>query len=176
MITEKCSALVKKVNMKYEHVIRDFANRTCKNLEYIDNCREDPDIEVYEVTQLINSMLGLLVFPQQRFFNSIPETPLGELETQGWPRIEPTPKIQASEYFKPCTILRELVRVLHHTIAHFNIEFLSKKSGEISGIRIWNIDPRKGDRPKTWEAEISIETLCRITELFIESPEPENIS
>jgi len=82
----------------------------------------------------------------------------------------------ASEYFKPCTNLRELVSVLRHSTAYFNIEFLSRESGEISGIRIWNIDPRKGNRPKTWEAEISIETLRRIIELFIESLELENIS
>ena len=162
--------------MIYEHVVQEFAQRTQKNLDFIYQHKNNPETKVYEVTQLINSMLGLLVFPQQRFFNSIPEITLEELEKQGWPRIEPTPKIQASEYFKPCINLRELVRVLRNSIAHFNIEFLSKKPGEISGIRIWNIAPRKGNRPITWEAEISIETLRRITELFIESLEPENIS
>jgi len=162
--------------VKYEHVVQEFAQRTQKNLDFIYQHKNNPETKVYEVTQLINSMLGLLVFPQQRFFNSIPETPLGVLEKQGWPRIEPTPKIQASEYFMPCTNLRELISVLRHSIAYFNIEFLSRESGEISGIRIWNIDPYIVNKPKTWEAEISIETLRSITGLFIESLEPENIS
>ena len=51
--------------MNYEDVIADFATRTKKNLELIRRLQaEDPESEIYEVTQLLNSMLGLLVFPK----------------------------------------------------------------------------------------------------------------
>ncbi|MBA7698739.1 hypothetical protein ES703_107421 [subsurface metagenome] len=76
--------------MMYEEVIRDFAQRTQKNLQAIEYLlkkrkegREVP--EVFETTQLVNSTLGLLVFPQQQFVNDIPATPINELKKMGWP-------------------------------------------------------------------------------------------
>lgn len=64
--------------MMYEEVIRDFALRTRKNLEAIETLQR-LDAGVFKVTQLINSMLGLLVFPQQEYVESIPRIPLEEL-------------------------------------------------------------------------------------------------
>lgn len=72
--------------MEYKDIVRDFAMRTAKNLELIEKMRkEDPCAEVFEVTQLVNSMLGLLVFPQQKYFNKIEKIPLAALKAQGWP-------------------------------------------------------------------------------------------
>ncbi len=48
--------------MMYKEVIQDFARRTRKNLEAIDRLHAEGR-QVYEVTQLVNSTLGLLVFP-----------------------------------------------------------------------------------------------------------------
>ena len=45
--------------MNYESVIRDFAERTRKNLGIIEGLHAEGG-EGYEVTQLVNSMLGLL--------------------------------------------------------------------------------------------------------------------
>ena len=61
--------------MMYEEVVLDFALRTRKNLEAIEALQR-LDAGVFEVTQQINSMLGLLVFPQQEYVESIPKTPL----------------------------------------------------------------------------------------------------
>lgn len=61
--------------MMYEEVIHDFAQRTRKNLKVIESLQE-AGLEVFEVTQLVNSCLGLLVFPQQNFVKKIPHTPL----------------------------------------------------------------------------------------------------
>ncbi len=72
--------------MNYEDLVRDFAQRTRKNLQALRTLQKsNPEMEVYEVTQLMNSMLGLLVFPQQQYINRIPETPLDQLTSQGWP-------------------------------------------------------------------------------------------
>jgi len=72
--------------MEYQNLVRDFAIRTMRNLEAVEAATtRDRDAELYEVTQLINSMLGLLVFPQQKYCSKIPEKSLEELRASGWP-------------------------------------------------------------------------------------------
>lgn len=46
----------------YEELHRDFALRTKANLEYIKNAWNAEEPNVYNVTQLINSCLGMIVF------------------------------------------------------------------------------------------------------------------
>lgn len=70
--------------MNYEDVVADFAKRTSKNLEALEGIQGQGE-EVFEVTQLINSMLGLLIFPREEFVGRIPEKPLTELKAEGWP-------------------------------------------------------------------------------------------
>lgn len=150
--------------MEYKNVVEDFVARTRQNLNHIREAalvcpgHEETGPAVYEFTQLVNSMLGLLVFPQQRFFDNIPETPLVELEETGWPAI------RVSEGF-PDKVdnLKALMRYLRNAIAHFNIEFLTQSS-QLSGVRVWNT---RGGR-RTWQADLSVETLEQITDRFIE--------
>ncbi len=44
--------------------LSDFINRTLTNLTYIQQAEKQGQ-EVYEVTQLVNSFLGLIILPQQ---------------------------------------------------------------------------------------------------------------
>ncbi len=145
--------------MEYKNLVRDFAERTLKNLEAIETAIEhDPDSEVFEVTQLINSMLGLLVFPQQRFFDRIPETSLNELRANGWP-------IPAMTGSPPhATNLRDLMRCLRNGISHCNLEFESD-GHKITGMRIWNYP--MGTRTKNWEAHLGLSELREIARQFI---------
>lgn len=145
--------------MMYESVIRDFAERTRRNLRAIERLRDKGD-EVYEVTQLVNSMLGLLVFPREEFVEQIPRTPLNELKTSGWP----IPRV--SEGFPPAADLRELVRYLRNAIAHFNIQFIGDGMNEIRILKVWNTNPRTQE--KTWEAEVGIDELRGISERFVD--------
>jgi hypothetical protein len=65
--------------MEYHNLVVDFANRTLANLDTLRNIQNQPgESDVYEVTQMINSMLGLLVFSQQSYVNRIPQTPSSE--------------------------------------------------------------------------------------------------
>ena len=52
-----------------EYFISDFAERTKTNLEIINMIAKSPfqDGKAYEVTQLINSFLGLVVLPNEKF-------------------------------------------------------------------------------------------------------------
>lgn len=49
----------------YTHFIKEFADRTTENLQIIERFSYKP--EKKEVTQLINSLLGLLVVPSERY-------------------------------------------------------------------------------------------------------------
>lgn len=147
--------------MMYEDVVADFAKRTIANLRAIRQMRHESDrAPVYEVTQLINSMLGLLVFPQQRYVDRIPTTPLVELERQGWP----VPQVVGD--YPQVSDLRGLVRMLRNAISHFNLEFHPSDDNEIDRLTVWNTEPRTGK--VTWKAQLSVSDLDAITERFVE--------
>lgn len=131
--------------MNYANVVEDFASRTKKNLETLRQLqKQHPEIEIYDVTQLINSMLGLLVFPQQSYFKKIPKITLVELQTQGWP----IPKVTPSS--KQAKNLRDLMRYMRNSVAHCNIIFLTDDRNVIIGLRMWN----------TWKSD---DKLLRVT-------------
>lgn len=48
-----------------EHFLKDFANRTIHNLQFIEERSEQ--YSLYEVTQLINSLLGLIIIPVEAY-------------------------------------------------------------------------------------------------------------
>ncbi len=160
--------------MMYEDVVRDFALRTRKNLDALDALAENGR-DVYEVTQLINSMLGLLVFPQQEYVDKIPKTLLAELAKSGWP----IPKVRGG--FKQVENLNQLVRYLRNAVAHFNIKFLGDGQNNISVVRVWNMVPAKDENgkvlrnndgsaveKKNWEAELGVAELRGIADRFID--------
>lgn len=144
--------------MEYQHLIEDFARRTRDNLRCLNSLKASGG-EVYEVTALVNSMLGLLVFPQQRYVDSIPETPIDELANQGWP----IPSVVGD--FSQVPNLRQLVRHLRNAISHFNVEFFADGSGQIAGLIVWNVDPRSNRT--TWRARLSVSDLDAIAHRFI---------
>lgn len=115
-----------------ESLVLDFAERTRSNLELVAHEAQAGNASAFEVTQLINSLLGLLVFPRERFLEDIPETPLQDLS--GW--MDTAVRFEAGT--RPKT-LRELIRVLRNGVAHFNIEFFSEK-GQVVGVRVANMD------------------------------------
>lgn len=143
--------------MMYQDVVADFAKRTRKNLRAIESLRSTGD--VFEVTQLVNSMLGLLVFPREEFLEKIPKVPLETLLAYGWP----VPKVR--EGFTQAAHLGDLVRYLRNAISHFNIEFVGNGENEIRSIRVWNTD--RGGK-KTWEADLGLDELRGIAERFVD--------
>lgn len=138
--------------MNYDDLLKDFTKRTKRNLAVIEELHEKGE-EVYEVTQLVNSCLGLLVFPKERFIQEIPETPLEQLEQEGWP----IPKLTGN--FPQARNLRELIRYLRNAIAHFNIEFIGD---DIRILRVCN----KRHGKKLWEAELTVDDLRKFIDKF----------
>ena len=143
--------------MQYQDVVKEFAERTRANLRAIE-CLKVGGFEVYETTQLVNSMLGLLVFPREEFVDQVPDTPLAHLVAAGWPRPKTSPN------FPEVTDLRQLIRYLRNAIAHFNVEFLSDVQQQVVGLRVWNTPPNRD--VKNWEAELRVTELRQIAENF----------
>lgn len=142
----------------YEDVVRDFALRTRKNLEAIETLREHQTTEVFEATQLVNSMLGLLVFRQQECVEAIPRTPLEELLREGWliPRVIGN--------FPQVSDLNELVKKLRNAVAHYDIKFIGDGEDHISILRVWNMASGR----MNWEVELSLTELRGIANRFID--------
>ena len=61
--------------MEYQQVLEDFAERTLRNLERIRSIEDEErrngrlpkEFSVYAVTQQLNSLLGLIVFPKETY-------------------------------------------------------------------------------------------------------------
>jgi len=150
--------------MNYEKLVRDFAARTRINLDYVNKAarrkRKRPGPIVFETTQLINSMLGLLILPEVAYFDLIPKHLLPELENQGWPHINTVFGSLREDN------LQQLMRYLRNGFAHGNIRFLADPTSyEITGLRVWN-ETSKGI--KNWEAEFDIHQLQELVFRFLE--------
>jgi hypothetical protein len=149
-------------NYEADNLVLDFARRTKKNLEFIEEVvarsSTDSGHQVYEVTQLINSLLGLLVFPKERYYDDLPEIPLQDLVKDGWPEI----RLLVGR-FEPKN-LKQLMRYLRNGIAHHNIEFTSQDGKTISGLIIWNIRNKRID----WKVELTLNDIRLIVYKFIE--------
>jgi hypothetical protein len=144
--------------MDYHSLVEDFARRTRSNLEALQSLRRS-GVEVYEVTALVNSMLGLLVFPQQSYVDCLPEVLLEELASEGWP----IPQVQGG--YPQVANLRELVRYLRNAVSHFNVEFYSDNAGQLAGLTMWNTAPRS--KKVTWKVRLTVNELEGIAMRFV---------
>jgi hypothetical protein len=118
--------------------------RTLSNLEHLDRLAKDEESRdvlperrtAFPVTQLINSLLGLVVFPKENYSKAVPEKKLADLIDDGWPQVEisyPSPSCsrpKRGRNHKRCETLNELVRVLRNGTSHFNIEFKNNPGTE----------------------------------------------
>lgn len=146
------------MNTSKKHFVKVVATRTLKNLEAIDRLHESQEFEFYEVTQLLNSCLGLLVFPQEEREREIPVIRFADFEEQGWP----SPEFISGSVGNS----RELIRFLRNAITHCDLRFEADDAREIRGLRVWN----KNRGRKTTEAKLTIadlrKLLCKLAELM----------
>ena len=98
-------------NMEF---VKDFAIRTKNNYELL---KQGP----YEVTQLINSMIGLLIIPETKLYEKIVDTMVsGKLLT------ELNQCITMNDYTSPVD-LKGICKHLRNAIAHSNITPVAEK-------------------------------------------------
>jgi hypothetical protein len=148
--------------MNPEEPVRDMMRRTMCNLRVIEEqaTRYGP----YEITQLVNSFLGALAHPWERFKTDLEAMTIDDAEAQGWPVIA---KERDTDY-DPQNV-GDLLRLMRNGIAHGNIAFLPNDRAEIRAIRLWNTNPQT--RQRTWGAVITVDTMRELLEQFVELAE-----
>ena len=128
----------------------EIVRRTRKNLLYIRRafeCQED----VHVVTQLVTSLLGLVVLPKEQYWEeNIWNIRLDKLTDQGWPKWD----IQ-----KGCADnLGQLIKHLRNASSHGRITF-SSDSPLLSEVVLKVEDAKGKDKPPYWRALIGGEDL-----------------
>ena len=140
---------------------RDFARRTLKNLAYIQQARQQ-GVKVHLVTQLANSLLGLIVFPcaDRTVIEPVEIRPLDELARDGWPLWS----IQQDDDEKEeTTTLGRLIYHLRNAIAHRRVAF-SSDSPNLRDVTLHVHDAKSANAPVYWRASINAEDLLSFCE------------
>ena len=110
--------------MTVHQSLADFIGITKENLNIITNRKHDPKDEKYEVTQLMNSLLGLFMFPQQ-YYNKKSLPSFTAPDKSCFPQIKQT--VEKGTVLKPARdINMEFKEVIHHlrnSIAHYKVKF-----------------------------------------------------
>jgi hypothetical protein len=143
--------------MNYSDLITQFAKRTLANLDLVKQASDDGNSDAYEVTQLWNSLLGLIVLPRERDVRRLPKIKLTNLHAVGWPDITTAGKLESETF-------RGLIGTLRNAVAHFNVEFHANDEGEIREVSLWNeaMDDEGHplpDHPHRWDGRVDIYKL-----------------
>ena len=153
-----------------------FAERTRKNLEYVKHTFDDKGPgEVHIVAQVMNSLLGLIIVPNQwGFDDNLKKQRLAkELREQGlpeWNIILDEPKGN-----KPKTeTLEVLIWHLRNAAAHGRFEFADNPySPDLEKVRVVAKDKPLHEKEINWHAEIRGDRLyefcCNLAELIIQA-------
>lgn len=170
-----------------EVVFRDLMHRSWQNLLIVEEIQrkregeEDRDyvkrVGPYEVTQLINSFLGVFGLPRE---NEIPdelsEYTLEDAQDWGFPvLIDTYPEVLMISRSRGTLILKtemnlnDVCKLLRNGIVHGNFEFSGHSDAfgdtQISGISIWNERDNK-ERSRNWGCRITIAELRQVLSSF----------
>ena len=143
-----------------------IAQRTRKNLEYIKSQVDSGNEDVHVVTQLVNSLLGLIVVPQEReLAGCTQKLKLQELKEKGWPEWVITKGKAKTQ------TLGGLIYHIRNATAHGRFIFSGQPdSPNLSEVTLTVKDgpPPKEGKPwkATWRASIGGEALYGFCMLF----------
>lgn len=145
-----------------------LAQRTIKNLQFMQRAHESGD-DVHIVTQVVNSVLSLLVFPVEKekmFFEAFASVRLDQppdfnAVQKALPDFPALPSLTVRQ-FTGCKNVRRFFMRLRNAIAHRRIGF-SSESHDLNEVIITLTDV---DRQKAVEWDISLSahdllSLCR---------------
>jgi hypothetical protein len=136
-----------------------LAEHTRKNLDHIEAAAAaGGDVDL--VTQLLSSLLGLVVFPWERHFaHHIAEVPIRKLTEDGWPSWHVTRGY--------ANTLGQLLRCLRNAGAYGHIQLLCE-SDSLDGVMIEASDYRAGVASPHWSATISASDLRGFCHKFMD--------
>lgn len=137
-----------------------FRNRVLKNLMFLNSARSK-GADVHIVTELITSLLGLIVFPFEEIkrlrLTSFDRYKLNDLLEKGWPKW--TFNLGSSDN------LSDLGRHLRNAISHRRILF-SSDSRNLEDVEIRFGDSRNPNGPDEWSVTINAAELQKFVLLF----------
>ena len=138
---------------------KGYAHRVRKNLDFIIKSRNEGN-DVHEVTQLVLSLLGLIVFPwEAHALKSLESLCLSVLEEQGWPRWN----IQLGKK-EDTNTLGKLIWHLRNAISHRRLSF-SSDDLEMGKVEIMFKDGPH-NKPINWCATINAADLKGFCDRF----------
>lgn len=152
-----------------------IARRTRKNLEYILEKKASGE-DVEEFTQLLNSMLGMVIGLREDYFkgshvswDDVKQIELlsGEGDLR---QITGKKATGTSPGLKKINSFSQLITKLRNAFAHNCFELIiSNSSNRITGVTVWNIPSGQDNNPKNrvWEADISEHNLKRLAYLIV---------
>jgi len=136
----------------------EFIARTQKNLIAIE-CLKDISCKVYEVTQLLNSMLGLLIFPKERFFEKIQNKRWDMMVKEEWPL--------PSEDYSHVSDLKQLITNMRNAVAHCNIELIPEH-GEIISIEFRDYPWGDNHKEPHWKGVYDVASLRKFVDMLLD--------
>lgn len=143
----------------YKNQEIDFINRTKAIIQQYDSF-QIVEKEKYEVTLLLNCLIGLLILPQQHWFDSLPTDIVSQKE---WGI---NPKHISSIKDGETKNVKNVARHLRNSIAHYNFKVFENKSKDISSIKFEDFlpaDKKTKEKIKTFEATIPISCIRQFT-------------
>lgn len=123
----------------YDESYLCFAQRTKRNLDFIQQSSGDETLKIYEVTQLVNSLLGILLFPRSYMWKHFKSFELDQLNLQDWPDL--TNQSPVLDKLSPDN-LEQVLREMRNAVAHNDLKFISDRNNEIECIVFLNINSK----------------------------------
>jgi hypothetical protein len=156
--------------MGYEKQNIDFIKRTKSIIEQYDKFVM-PKVgkkEQFEVTLFINCFVGLLIVPQQNWFDDIPEELISSDEWGIEPECIPVIKDKSGHHDEEKNI-KNIARHLRNSIAHYHFKGLTleHENNQITNIEFKDFTNNK--TCKTFEAIIPVTALKKFINKFIDT-------
>ena len=144
--------------MMPKETVYDIMKRTIFNLKFIEQHknREGP----YEITQLLNSFMGAVAHPWEKYKKELNSITLDEAHAIGWPAIE-----KERRKDRDPENLGDLIRLIRNGLAHGNITPYPDPNDEIRSVLIWNINR---SNVRDWGAVLTVEVLRDLLFKFVE--------
>jgi hypothetical protein len=143
-----------------ERMLQDYAERTLKNITCIKSIADERPAEAFEVTEMINALLGIIVFPQQIGIAMVPNQPLSLLLGGAWPQSVLSMSIEF-------TTLQHLLHRMRNSIAHGNIVFTPNNNNEIECVTFYGKYKRNGKHRK-WEMPMPVSEMSTFVAMLCE--------
>ena len=126
--------------------VKDFISRTKENIQYGNH--------PYEITQFVNSLIGLLVLPKEKYYHNIKNN---MIDSELLNKIQQCVIINTPEKDLD---LKYIIRRMRNAISHFHVDFtVDPNTREISGIIFSDYDPNNNKNRSNFKISLTPELI-----------------